>query len=181
MFESHDARPYTRKGVIGSACAFKYESGRKLVLFRLLITLLASWVAFIIIWGVILGAFNSAVDNYNECSGKGKVPQEISLLVWSQLILFALFGANSLWQVYQAYRHLDGDPEIMAKISNLQSEQTNNNMYNFQEVKKTYLMWYQNYLDNWYRATEYYEVLNIISKSFLAIAILQISANSGSS
>ena len=181
MFESHDARPYTRKGMIGSACAFKYESGRKLVLFRLLITLLASWVAFIIIWGIILGAFNSAVNNYNDClgSGQGKVPQEITTLVWSQLILFALFGANSLWQVYQAYKHLDGNPEIMAKISNLQSNQKDK--YSFRDVKATYLMWYENYLDNWYRATEYYEILNIISKSFLAIAILQISANSGSS
>ena len=178
MFESHDARPYTKKGIIGSACAFKYESGRKLVLFRLLITVLASWTAFIIIWGVILSAYDGAEKNYNSCTGRGTVPGEIRFLVITQIILFALFGLNNLWQIWQSYRHLDGNTELMNKIINLESDRY---VFNFPDVQAAYLAWYENYLDNWYRSAENYEVLNIISKSFLAIAILQISASSGSS
>lgn len=179
MFESHDARPYTKKGIIGSACAFKYESGRKLVLFRLLITVLASWTAFIIIWGVILSAYDSAEKNYNSCTGRGTVPAEIRFLVITQIILFALFGLNNLWQIWQSYRHLDGNTQLMAKIINLESKKSYE--FNFPDVQVAYLEWYQNYLDNWYRSAENYEILNIISKSFLAIAILSISASSGSS
>jgi len=178
MFESHDAVPYTKRGVIADACHLKYRTGRQMIMFRLVMTMVVAWAIFVMIWAIILTAYDNAEKNYNSSTGRGVVPSEIRFLVISQVILFAAFGLNNLYLVYRSYRSVDSETELIRRISRMDSKSGN---FDFKEVKECYLEWYKTMIYRFYKLTEWYEVLNIVSKAFLGIAILQISASSGSS
>lgn len=64
------------------------------------LTMLLSWSFFAIIWYTIIHRFQEQVSNLDDCHYVSEMPKEVRFIVWSQCLLFGLFGVVQSVQVF---------------------------------------------------------------------------------
>lgn len=158
-------------------CRFHYMSRLPLILMRLFVSLAVSWVGFICMWVAIVGSFQTLANSFDDCGQYGQdsadlsVPVGVRMIVWGQLACFALFGFVQSWQVIEAYREVHRDMREF-------DEDTQSESKGFiAQVDDHYRKYYQKSTKNFLDATWYYTILNIVSKSLLALCLIVVSVD----
>ena len=67
---------------------------------KIRLTMLLSWSFFAIIWYTIIHRFQEQVMNLDDCHYVAEMPKEVRFIVWSQCLLFGLFGLVQSVQVF---------------------------------------------------------------------------------
>lgn len=74
---------------------------------KIVVSTLLSWCFFTIIWYTIIHRFQEQVDNLDKCHYVAKMPREVRFIVWTQCLLFGLFGLAQLVQVFYTTLYKD--------------------------------------------------------------------------
>jgi len=67
---------------------------------KICLTMLLSWSFFAIIWYTIIHRFQEQVMNLDNCHYTADMPRQVRFIVWSQCLLFGLFGLVQSVQVF---------------------------------------------------------------------------------
>lgn len=74
---------------------------------KLWISTLLSWIFFTIIWYTIIHRFQEQVNNLDDCHFEAEMPREVRFIVWTQCLLFGLFGVVQFVQVFYTTMYKD--------------------------------------------------------------------------
>lgn len=176
ILKSYDETDGNRKAANAmDLCNFHYASRLPLLLWRVFVTLIASWVGFVCMWVVIIGQFQTLSDSFNTCGGSSStdisVPVGVQLIVWGQLGAFGAFGLVQSWQIFVAWR------EVRADFVRFSDAKYSTTPHFIAQVDSNYKKYYQASVGNFLQATRNYTILNIISKSLLAVCLIIISSD----
>jgi len=162
-------------------CNFHYEARLPLIFMRLFVSLFVSWAGFVCMWWVLIGSFQSLADSFDSCAGSAgsgvSVPAGVRAIVWGQFACFALFGLVQTWQAFLTWKEVRRDYEHFDDVSYSHPGGPGEQDFFISSVDKNYRIYYKESTGSFLDATCRYSILNILSKSLLAICLVIISGD----
>lgn len=170
--------------------------GKTFVFTKLVVTMVLSFLFYIIIWWTIISRFDRQVDNQDKCSFVQKMPDEVYFIIITQSLLFLAFGYVQLYQVYELFvqkqlirsneniRRIQKDNGIQLELYKIAKNEIKNNAASPVQSTPEQLLILKNELekimtkqtDSWYRAAFRYSALSVTAKTFLEGGFIALAA-----
>lgn len=196
LYLEHLIRKYVGADVIHKnkfkLCLWDFYNEWAFLLTKLLLVWAVAIIDFVFIWFVIIGAFQTQADVFNNsaCTQKttdtNAVPGIVYAFVWAQFSLFALFGVAATFQVFNLWLHYNHNNKVLNKDeerlenlpdADLERQPLQSKLYEqfCDDVAKSFEEYMKDRANNFKYAAISYGILNVIAKGILGICIIWIS------
>lgn len=149
-------------------CDLDFTNSIPLYYLRILLIHLFCWLCFIIIWGVIGMSFDASTRQFGCSNANTELPGAVGFLFVTQIICFGIYGLLAVWQFLTTYQYINGEMHRVSldNLSTLEGIWRAYYNYRYHHATKNFL---------WF--SRLYEVLNIVSKGCLAIALISLGGS----